>query len=173
MGHKDRHASCFLETIMTFLAPHPARLQLRSNRHTGFTLGEVMVATALLGLAIAAVLWGLTMIQTHSTINRLYTQAQTICQNQIDRVLTNGPYNPALNQTPTELTNQTATVQVSTAPGNPVSGTMTTTVADAGLKYPPDTGTDLKLKQARVVVAYKFRGKDYSVEMNTMRAPDQ
>jgi hypothetical protein len=51
---------------------------------------------------------------------------------------------------------------------------MTTTVVDAsGLKYPAGTGTDLKIKQAKVVVAYKFRGKDYSVELNTMRAPDQ
>jgi type II secretory pathway pseudopilin PulG len=140
----------------------------------GFTLAELTASAAILGLAGAAVLWGLTMLQTHATINRLYTQAQTLCQNQIDRVLTNGPYNPALNQTPPELTNQTATVQVSTAPGNPVSGTMTTTVVDAsGLKYPAGTGTDLKIKQAKVVVAYKFRGKDYSVELNTMRAPDQ
>ena len=138
----------------------------------GFTLAELMAAAALLGLAGAATLWGLTMLQTHATVNRLYTQAQTICQNQIDRVLTNGPYNPALNQTPAELTNQTATVQVSTAPGNPVSGTMTTTVVDTGIKYPAG-GTDLKIKQAKVVVAYKFRGKDYSVELNTMRAPDQ
>src|SRR4051794_5659641 len=93
-----------------------------SNRRNvaGFTLAELMAAASLLGLAGAATLWGLTMLQTHATVNRLYTQAQTICQNQIDRVLTNGPYNPVLNQTPTELTTQTATVQVSTAPGNPV-----------------------------------------------------
>jgi prepilin-type N-terminal cleavage/methylation domain-containing protein len=150
---------------------HPFRIQRNQSR--AFTLVEVLAAAAVLGLAGAAFLWGLTMIQTHSTINRLYTQAQTLCQNQIDRVLTNGPYNPALSQTPTELTNQTATVQISTAPGNPVSGTMTTTVADTSLKYPAGTGTDLNIKQAKVVVSYKFRGKDYLIEMNTMRAPDQ
>jgi type II secretory pathway pseudopilin PulG len=150
-------------------------LRSQSDQRGAFTLVEVLAAAALLGLAGAAFLWGLTMIQTHSTINRLYTQAQTLCQNQIDRVLTNGPYNPALDQIPIELTTQTATVQISTAPGNPVSGTMTTTVADTSppLKYPAGTGTDLKIKQAKVVVTYKFRGKDYSIEMNTMRAPDQ
>jgi type II secretory pathway pseudopilin PulG len=154
-------------------SPTPHSLQLQPDHSSGFTLVETLAAACLLGLAAAAFLWGLTMIQTHSTVNRLYTQAETICQNQIDRVLTNGPYNPANGQTPTELTNQTATVDISTAPGNPVSGTMTTTVADTLLKYPANTGTDLNIKQARVVVAYKFRGKDYSVEMNTMRAPDQ
>jgi prepilin-type N-terminal cleavage/methylation domain-containing protein len=148
-------------------------LRIQPDQRGGFTLVEVLAAAALLGLAGAAFLWGLTMIQTHSTINRLYTQAQTLCQNQIDRVLTNGPYNPALSQIPTELTNQATSVQISTAPGNPVSGTMTTTVADTALKYPAGTGTDLNIKQAKVVVSYKFRGKDYAVEMNTMRAPDQ
>jgi type II secretory pathway pseudopilin PulG len=156
---------------MTSSTLHPLRIQ--PDQRGAFTLVEVLAAAALLGLAGAAFLWGLTMIQTHSTINRLYTQAQTLCQNQIDRVLTNGPYNPALGQTPTELTNQTATVQVSSAPGNPVSGTMTTTVADTGLKYPASTGTDLNIKQAKVVVNYTFRSKSYSIEMNTMRAPDQ
>lgn len=156
---------------MTSSTLHPFRIQ--PDQRGAFTLVEVLAAAALLGLAGAAFLWGLSMIQTHSTINRLYTQAQTLCQNQIDRVLTNGPYNPALGQTPTELTNQTAAVQISTAPGNPVSGTMTTTVADTSLKYPAGTGTDLNIKQAKVVVSYTFRGKGYSVEMNTMRAPDQ
>jgi len=154
-------------------SPTLHRLRIQTYHRRAFTLVEVLAATAFLGLAGASFLWALTMIHTHSTANRLYTQAQTICQNQIDRVLTNGPYNPAMDQTPTELTNQTTAVQVSTAPGNPVSGTMTTTVADTLLKYPAGTGTDLKIKQAKVVVAYKFRGKDYSIEMNTMRAPDQ
>ena len=46
---------------------------------------------------------------------------------------------------------------------------MTTTVTDTGHEY---SGTDLKVKQAQVVVAYNFRGKTFSVEMNTLRAPD-
>ena len=151
----------------------PPGIRLLADRRSGFSLAEVLCAVALLGIAGSAVLWGLTTLQKHATINRLYTQAQTICQNQIDRVLTNGPYNPANGQTPTELTNQTTTVQISSAPENPVSGTMTTTVADTGLKYPAGTGTDLNIKQAKVVVAYTFRSKAYSVELNTMRAPDQ
>ena len=151
----------------------PPGVRVLADRRSGFSLAEVLCAVALLGIAGSAVLWGLTTLQKHATINRLYTQAQTICQNQIDRVLTNGPYNPANGQTPTELTNQTTTVQISSAPENPVSGTMTTTVADTGLKYPAGTGTDLNIKQAKVVVAYTFRSKAYSVELNTMRAPDQ
>jgi len=144
----------------------------RSEKRGGFTLVEVLAATALLGLCGGSVLWGLTMLQKHATMNRLYTQAQTICQNQIDRVLTNGPYNPTLSQTPPELITNSSTVQISTAPGNPVSGTLATTVTDTGLKYPAG-GTDLKIKQAKVTVTYTFRSKQYLVEMNTMRAPDQ
>jgi type II secretory pathway pseudopilin PulG len=158
---------------MTSVTPLATGFRVQTDRPGGFTLAEVAVATGLLGLAGAVVLWGLTMLHTHSTINRLYTQAQTLCQNQVDRVLTNGPYNPVLGQTPPELTTQSTPVPISTAPGNQVNGTMTTTVSDTLLQYPPGTGPDLKIKQAKVVVAYKFRGKDYSIEMDTMRAPDQ
>jgi hypothetical protein len=71
------------------------------------------------------------------------------------------------NQSPTP-------VPVSTAPGNPVTGTMTTIVTDTGLKYPDtSSGVDLGIKQAKVVVNYNFRGTNYQVEMNTMRSPDQ
>jgi type II secretory pathway pseudopilin PulG len=145
---------------------------LRGDRCRAFTISEVLVATLLLGLVAAAVIWALTVVQRYSTTNRLYTQAQTLCQNQIDRILTNGPYNPTTGATPPELiAGQAPTpVQVSTAPGNPVSGTMTTEIKDAGLTI---GGTDLKLKQATVTVAYTFRGQPFSIVMNTMRAPDQ
>src|SRR4051794_27115334 len=141
-----------------------------------FTLVEVLTATVLFALVSGVVIWGLTLLEQRATANRLYTQAQTICQNQIDRVLTTGPYLPQANpaQTPPELlSNQAAqTVQISTAPGNPVSGTMRTTVTDPNppLSY---SGSDLKLKQAKVVVSWTFGGKPFAVEMNTMRAPDQ
>lgn len=160
------------------LSPNVASVTARrgSRQDEAFTLVEVLVATILIGLVAASVIWGLNMLHQRATVNRLFTQAQTICQNRIDQILTVGPYNPAGGEeTPDDLkTTQTPkTVAVSTAPGNPVSGTMTTTITDTTLKYPDATGTLLNIKQARVVVAYNFRGKNYSVEMNTMRAPDQ
>ena len=161
------------------LSPNVASVTARrgSRREEAFTLVEVLVATILIGLVAASVIWGLNMLHQRATVNRLFTQAQTICQNRIDHLLTVGPYNPS--STPAAIPDDLKTVQdpktvaVSTAPGNPVSGTMTTTITDTTLKYPDATGTLLNIKQARVVVAYNFRGKGYSVEMNTMRAPDQ
>jgi prepilin-type N-terminal cleavage/methylation domain-containing protein len=143
------------------------------RRENAFTLVEVLTATALFAIIASTVIWGLNMLQHRATVNRLYTQAQMLCQNQIDRVLTAGPYNPSAvpAQTPAELMpNQAAVpVDVGAGPGNTVSGTVTTTVTDTGHEY---GGSDLKVKQAQVVVAYDFRGKTFSVEMNTLRAPD-
>jgi hypothetical protein len=123
-------------------------------------------------LVAAVVIWALTVVQRYSTTNLLYTQAQTLCQNQIDRILTNGPYIPSTGATPPELQSgqAPATVQISPVTGNSVSGTMTTVVTDAGLSI---DGTDLKIKQATVSVDYTFRGTSFSVAMNTMRSPDQ
>ena len=158
------------------LVPHlksVATASRKPRRENAFTLVEVLTATALFALIATTVIWGLNMLQHRATVNRLYTQAQTLCQNQIDRVLTAGPYNPSVvpAQTPPELMPNQAPVPVdiSTAPGLPVSGTVTTIVTDTGLQH---SGSDLKIKQARVIVAYNFRGKPFSVEMNTLRAPD-
>jgi type II secretory pathway pseudopilin PulG len=156
---------------------HPASVRPGPTREQAFTLVEVVTATVLIALMAATVIWGLNMLHHRATVNRLYTQAQTICQNRIDQILTAGPFNPSSTPAaiPDELktTQAPLTVAVSTAPGNPVSGTMTTTITDTTLKYPDATGTLLNIKQARVIVAYNFRGKPYSVEMNTLRAPDQ
>ena len=158
------------------LVPHlisaPPALR-KPRRENAFTLVEVLTATALFALIATTAIWGLNMLQHRATVNRLYTQAQMLCQNQIDRVLTAGPYNPSAipAQTPPELMPNQAPVpvDVSAGPGYSVSGTVTTTVTETGHEC---SGTDLKVKQARVVVAYNFRGKTFSVEMNTLRAPD-
>lgn len=135
------------------------------------------MSTVLIGLVAGSIIWGLNMLHHRATVNRLYTQAQTICQNRIDRVLTAGPYTPLSSPAaiPDELktVQDPLTVDVSTSPGNPVSGKMYTTITDTDLKYPPTTGTLLNIKQAKVRVEYKFRGKDFFVEMHTLRAPDQ
>ena len=54
----------------------------------GFTLAEVLVATALLGLLAAGALWALTQANNYASISRLYTGAETAAQNQIDYLLT-------------------------------------------------------------------------------------
>lgn len=160
------------------LSPNLATARRGLRRDEAFTLVEVLVATILIGLVAGSVVWGLNMLHQRATVNRLYTQAQTICQNRIDQILTAGPYNPSSTPAavPAELqTTQTPlTVAISTAPGNPVSGTMYTYITDTTLKYPDTSGGDLlNIKQARIRVEYNFRGRPYFVEMNTLRAPDQ
>jgi prepilin-type N-terminal cleavage/methylation domain-containing protein len=54
----------------------------------GFTLVEVLVATALLGLLAGSAIWALAQANNYASIARLYTGAETAAQNQIDLILT-------------------------------------------------------------------------------------
>ena len=91
----------------------------KPRQENAFTLVEVLTATALLAIIASTVIWGLNMLQHRATVNRLYTQAQMLCQNQIDRVLTAGPYNPSAvpAQTPPELMPNQAPVPVDVSAG--------------------------------------------------------
>ena len=178
---------------MMLLSRHPAsKPYLRSeHRNQGaFTLVEILAATALFGMVAAVVIWGLTMLQNYATIARLYTAAQTLAQNQIDVILTKGPFNPTAGTYPNpnvlridaSYYSDPGNGSTSTAPiyvtihkqadgQQTVRGTVKTTVSETGHEYP--VGTSLKVRQAVVEVAYTYRSKDYTVVMNTMRAPDQ
>lgn len=168
---------------------HPQAAPLRCG---GFTLVEVMAGVSMLGLVTATVIFGLNQLNYYASVNRLFTAAQTLAQNQIDIVLTKGPYDPATNKYPdpnvlrTDATYYTnpVTGSISTsATGsyivpiykdpssnqNIVTGTIATTVTDTGVLV---GGTSLNLRQATVTVSYTFRGKTFSVKMDTMRAPD-
>src|SRR5476649_167950 len=72
----------------------------------GFTLVEVLVATALLGLLAGSAIWALTQANNYASIARLYTGAETAAQNQIDFLLTDGPFNP--QDSPPQLGSQAA-----------------------------------------------------------------
>jgi prepilin-type N-terminal cleavage/methylation domain-containing protein len=165
------------------------RPRSRSQR-TGFTLVEVLVATAVLGLVAGGALWALTQANNYASISRLCTGAENAAQNQIDFALTDGPFNP--QSAPPELGSlpvppdttppiwtlgQSAakTVIIYTEPAgvngqtHSVSGQMVTTVT----KYPLTVnGSDLNLYSATVVITYTFRSKNYRVQLNAMRASD-
>lgn len=47
-----------------------------------------------LALTGGVVLYGLNQLNYYASVNRLYTTAQTLAQNQIDQVLTKGPFDP-------------------------------------------------------------------------------
>lgn len=143
-----------------------------------FTLVEVMVATALLGLMAGAALWALTQSNNYASVARLYTGAETAAQYQIDQFLSQSPFNPQLNEVPAVCTlsppDQVENdIPIYTEPnGNggthSVLGTRTTTVSKVG----NIRGIDYTLYYATVVVRYSYRGKNYQVQLNAMRSSD-
>lgn len=78
----------------------PATLQRRRARTAAFTLVDVVGGMAMLGLVSASIIYGLNQLNHFSMVNRLYTAAQTVAQNQIDLILTMGPYDPAQGKYP-------------------------------------------------------------------------
>ena len=55
---------------------------------------------AMLGLVASSIIYGLNQLNHFAMVNRLYTAAQTLAQNQIDLILTMGPYDPASGKYP-------------------------------------------------------------------------
>jgi prepilin-type N-terminal cleavage/methylation domain-containing protein len=86
----------------------------RSVLLRGFTLIEIVIALAVLGTMAAGVYLGFNSINTYAVSTRLYSEAQTAAQNQIDMVLSKQPFdiqaayisglfNPALKKIPIEV----------------------------------------------------------------------
>src|SRR4051794_28030228 len=91
----------------------------KSRRGTGkraFTLMEVIMALAVVGTMGAGCYVGFNSLNTYAVSSRLYSEAQTAAQNQIDLILSKSPFdpsyagayvsgafNPALNKIPVEL----------------------------------------------------------------------
>ena len=150
----------------------------------GFTLVEVLVATALLGLLAAGAIWTLNQANNYASITRLYTGAETAAQNQIDYLLADTPFNPQNGEigSTNEWAVGTSAIQSVTIYTEPagangqthsVTGQMVTTIT----KVPDPTisnapGAQLNLYTATVVVTYTYRSKNYRVQLNAMRASD-
>jgi len=143
----------------------------------GLTLVEVMVASAMIALTCTSFMFVFTQLNQMAMINRLYTGAQAVAQNQIDLISTDTPFVPAKSEIPTELTPGTATASVNVyndpISGNTVPGTMTTTVAAVNSTYSNGSVTDtLYLYTATVSVTYSYRNRSYTVTMSTLRTAD-
>lgn len=116
-GASERPACVLLiETIMLSLSRQfrPHRCIPRVPPRAGFTLIEIVIALAVLGTMASGVYLGFNGINTYAVSSRLYSEAQTAAQNQIDLVLSKDPFdvtaayisgtfNPNLNRVPIEL----------------------------------------------------------------------
>lgn len=201
----------------------------------GFTLIEIVIALAVLGVMASGVYLGFNSINTYAVSSRLYSEAQTAAQNQIDLILSkepfdsstsgayiSGSFNPALNKIPVELmtvaeldTLAASGVTFPTAPPTSVpattssyypyypyyrdgstpnvlrkqafiyhdpvtgldlvKGVLASTVIDTGMTmtFINAAATNLNTRRASVAVTYSFRGRGYTVSMDTLRAADQ
>ena len=108
-----------IETIMLSLPRQskPDRSTRRLLPHAlsaGFSLSEIVIALAVLGTMAAGCYIGFNSINSYAVTSRLYSEAQTAAQNQIDMVLSRDPFdvtaayisgsfNPGLNRVPIEL----------------------------------------------------------------------
>jgi prepilin-type N-terminal cleavage/methylation domain-containing protein len=151
----------------------------RSRWRAGFTLAEIVVALAVLGTMAAGCYVGFNSLNTYAISSRLYSEAQSVAQNQIDLILSKGPFDPKNNKIPTVLTTGTTTtpnvfVYRDPVSGNvAVSGTMTTTITDPGYTMNYAGVTDnLNVRCATVTVSYTFRNTTYTVSMDTLRTAD-
>jgi len=161
--------------VTTRLSP---RVHLPGN--AGFTLTEAVVAIALIGITITAFTMTMSSLNQSASVTRNATGASTALQNQIDLILSDGPFNPqkvnsdGTPQIPPELTLGThvsTNVPIYREPtsGIVVSGTLTTTVTDMS---PVLNGIIMPIYRADVRVTYTYRNKSYSFARSTLRASD-
>src|SRR5438270_3065763 len=134
------------------------------NWRRGFTLMEVVMALAVIGTMGASCYVGFNSLNTYAVSSRLYSEAQTCAQNQIDLILSKEPFDPTKSKIPSVLTLGTTTtpnvfVYKDPVSGNAVvTGAMTTTVTDTGdtMAYAGAT-TALNVYRATVTVSYTYR----------------
>lgn len=170
----------------------------RSFESDGFTLVEVLIAVSLLALFASGALWTLTQTNSYAALSRLYTGAQVLAQNQIDLIMSRGPFNPQKGQVPTVLGGPTPlppggtktttevpdptnpNLMIYSEPADPnadpdrkplivQADQRDTTITDTNIVV---NGRNLNMYSATVVVKFKYRGKDHQVQLNAMRASD-
>ena len=154
---------------------------------------EIFVALSVLGTISAGVYVGFNEVNAYSVSSRLYSEAQAVAQNQIDIILSKGPFNVTSTpyRVPPELalmTEPNGAPKTTVKPDvfvyrDPVSGkvivtgTMTTTITNVPVQqtYPisPPVTSPLNVRRATVTVSYTFRNKPYNVVLETMRTADQ
>ncbi len=157
------------------------RLQPRiRSSESAFTLLEAALSIALIAIAMTAFLMTMSRLNESASVARNSTGAGAVMQNQIDLVLSDGPFNPQKTnsdgtaQIPPELvlgTHITPDVAIYREPntGIVVSGTMTTTITDMSTVL---SGVTMPVYRADIQVVYNYRSRSYLVKRSTLRAAD-
>jgi prepilin-type N-terminal cleavage/methylation domain-containing protein len=164
------------------------KLMRKGSRKHGFTLIEVVVALAVVGTMGAGCYIGFNSLNTYAISSRLYSEAQTCAQNQIDLILSKEPFDPTNNKVPSVLGGQVLAANGTTTTTTTnvfiykdpvtnnvaVTGTMTTTITNPGntMTFAGSTA-NLNTYRATVTVSYTYRNTNYSVSMDTARTADQ
>lgn len=145
-----------------------------------FTIVEAVVALSIIGISIGTMAVAMGQLNHEASVSRNATGADAALQNQVDLLLSDGPFNPQKvgadgnPQIPPELvigTHVTNSVPIYREPttGIIVSGTLTTTITDISQTY---SGLMMYMYQASVAVTYVYRGRTYSASRTTVRASD-
>lgn len=158
------------------MPPGPRLRGLRSL--AAFTLVETVMSVAVISVFLTLGYATLLLSNRQAMANRLYTLAEEMARDQIDRLQTAAPYNPQFPaplgpQIPAELTLDSArggpsiqTLPLYTDPSNGnvvINAQLTTSVTDVG---------SFNTRAAQVTVSYAFGSRVYQVRMNTLRTSD-
>lgn len=138
------------------------------------------MALAVIGTMGAGAYVGFNSLNSYAISSRLYSEAQTCAQNQIDLILSKEPFDVTNNKIPSILALGTTTTPNVFIYEDPVSGnavvvgTMTTTITDTGSTMNfTGVNTNLNIRRATVTVSYTYRNTNYIVSMDTARTADQ
>ena len=172
----------------------------KAQQNSAFTMVEVIVAIALIGIGVSTTIAALTKFNEFASTSRNATGAYTIAMNQIDAIQAATPVDPATLFNATRVPRSLATL-VTTWQGNPGAGTVTTettstvsgTISNIPI-YKEDTSagaiaffgtitttlTDVSptpsvapfLYNATVTVTYTYMNRAYSFSMSTLRTAD-
>lgn len=159
------------------LRVHP---RLRQSSASAFTLLEAALSMAIIAIAMTAFLMTMSRLNESACVARNATGAAAVLQNQIDLLLSDGPFNPQKTnsdgsaQIPPELvigSHVTNNVAIYREPntGIVVSGKLTTTISDMSAVLGSVT---MPLYRADVTVTYSYRRQTYFLRRCTLRGAD-